>query len=528
MKKNFPITGKELSYPDDANILSTTNLKGAITYINDDFIEISGFTEEELLNKNHNMVRHPEMPPAAFEDLWRTIKSGHSWMGLVKNRCKNGDHYWVDAYVTPIIRNGEVQEFQSVRVKPDREHIDRAEKLYKKLMDGKSPFSSRLPSLNLNAKLGLGLILALFVALAIPLIAGQMSMTMAITSFVTGLVLSSVMIFITTRPLVFAISKARSLYNNKIAQWIYTGRNDDAGQLLLAMKMLDTGTGGIVGRINNSSEQLKAQAENLMASIELNNQGIKQQYSETDQVAMAVNQMAASIQEVAENTRQTAEAAHEASEETVRGKHVANETTNAIQTLAGEVQKAADVINQLEQDSNSISSVVDVIRGIAEQTNLLALNAAIEAARAGEQGRGFAVVADEVRTLASRTQESTAEIQSMIEKLQDAARLAVQVMDDSRDQVDRSVQQATNAATSLDAITNAVQTINDMSTQIATAVNQQSGVSEEINRSITTIRDVAQLTVDGTVQSEESCNAMNNLAASLQELAAQFWMKHKK
>ncbi|HEC18817.1 MAG TPA: PAS domain-containing protein, partial [Gammaproteobacteria bacterium] len=155
MKKNLPVTGKEKSYSDHIKIISTTTPKGILDSINEDFIYTSGFSEEELLGKSHNVVRHPDMPPAAFDDLWKTIKAGKPWMGIVKNRCKNGDHYWVDAYVTPIFQGGEITGYQSVRVKPEREYVYRAEKVYKRLNAGK-PIAGRLASLGVVPRLALG------------------------------------------------------------------------------------------------------------------------------------------------------------------------------------------------------------------------------------------------------------------------------------------------------------------------------------------------------------------------------------
>ena len=138
MKVNMPVTGVERDYSEDDVILSTTNTKGQITYVNEDFETISGFEKSELKNQSHNIVRHPDMPPAAFEDLWSTIKANKSWMGIVKNRCKNGDHYWVNAFVTPISRNGKIDEYQSVRTKPNREDVKRAEAIYQRLNNNKS------------------------------------------------------------------------------------------------------------------------------------------------------------------------------------------------------------------------------------------------------------------------------------------------------------------------------------------------------------------------------------------------------
>ncbi len=165
MKRNLPISGNEVAYPASANILSTTNLKGTITYVNPEFIDISGFSEDELIGRNHNVIRHPEMPPAAFEDLWQAIQAGQSWMGMVKNRCKNGDHYWVSAYVTPVVRDGEVVEYQSVRTKPDRRLVERAEQTYAAVMAGRPPPALRLPPLGLRMRIlgsiGLGVLAGL-------------------------------------------------------------------------------------------------------------------------------------------------------------------------------------------------------------------------------------------------------------------------------------------------------------------------------------------------------------------------------
>jgi len=527
MKKNLPITGTEKNYAEAANILSTTDLKGTITYTNDDFNEISGFEVDELLNKNHNVVRHPEMPPAAFEDLWKNVKSNKPWMGIVKNRCKNGDHYWVDAYVTPIIRNGAAEEYQSVRTKPSREHVARAEKLYAQLMEGNLPWHWKLPSVSLNIKLSLAMVLVLLVSLTIPVLTGSMTWKQELVSLFVGLGMVGVMNFIFIRPLDKVAKKAKGIFDNKVARWIYTGRTDEVGQILLAMKMLESDTGGVVGRITDVSKQLSEQAQVLSDTLAKNSENIYRQRTETDQTATAVNEMSASIQEVSQNAQLAADATQVASDETESGKRVVYETTDSIQSLAKEIETTAEVIHKLEQDSDSISSVVDVIRGIADQTNLLALNAAIEAARAGDQGRGFAVVADEVRTLASRTQESTTEIQNMIERLQNASRHAGEVMKESRKEAENTVEKADKAAHSLDAIMENVNTIKNMTAQIATAVEAQSAVANEVDQSVLTIRQLAEDTADGTTQNEQACGALNDFAGSMTELAEQFRVKKK-
>jgi methyl-accepting chemotaxis protein len=297
---------------------------------------------------------------------------------------------------------------------------------------------------------------------------------------------------------------------------------DELGHVASAFNRMGERFHGMVQQLSGATSQLAAAAEETSAVTEQTSSGIRQQQSETEQVATAMNEMTATVQEVAHSAASAAEAAHKADEEALSGKQVVTRTIDVIDALAGEVEKAAGVIQQLEQDSDKIGSVLDVIRGIAEQTNLLALNAAIEAARAGEQGRGFAVVADEVRTLASRTQQSTAEIQGMIEKLQTGAVNAVKVMDASRSQAQAGVEQVAQAGASLDSITRAVGTINDLNAQIASAAEQQSSVAEEINRNIVNISQVAEQTNQGAQQTAAASEELARLAEQLQGLVSQF------
>ncbi len=278
----------------------------------------------------------------------------------------------------------------------------------------------------------------------------------------------------------------------------------------------------VISRLSSSAEQVAASSEELSAVTMQTGQTIEEQQSQTEQVATAMNEMNATVQEVAKNIADTASAANGANQETQAGRQVVDEAVTAIQGLAGEIESAAEVIHKVEEDSDSISAVLDVIRGIAEQTNLLALNAAIEAARAGEQGRGFAVVADEVRTLAGRTQESTEEINGMIERLQSGSKKAVVVMNSSREQAQSVVEKAQHAGESLRAISSSVERINDMSSQIASAAEEQHAVTEEINQSIVSISNMAAQTSEGASQTSQSSEELAHLATELQGMVQQF------
>jgi len=268
--------------------------------------------------------------------------------------------------------------------------------------------------------------------------------------------------------------------------------------------------------------QLEAATKNMSAISKQTVDGVLRQQSETSQVATAMNEMAVSVQEVARTAANTADAARNADTEAQAGKQVVTEAMTAINSLAGEVEKAANTLSDLETDIGNIGAIVDVIRGITEQTNLLALNAAIEAARAGEHGRGFAVVADEVRTLAARTQSSTHEIEEMVGRLQSGATAAVKVMNEGRESAKMSVEKSASASQALDTITGMITTMDEMSAAISSAANEQSQVAEDINRGIVNISEIAEHTADGAKESSAAVETMAALSAQLQDAAAKF------
>ena len=319
-----------------------------------------------------------------------------------------------------------------------------------------------------------------------------------------------------------ATESAEVIASGDLTKDIVSTSTDEVGRMLSALSVMRNKLHIMISEMIDSSTQLAASSEELAAVSEQTNQNIHNQQSEVEQAATAINEMTATIQEVASNAARTSESVASANKSTAEGQRVVQQTITSIGDLATDIENASRVIQQLESHSEEIGGVLDVIKNIAEQTNLLALNAAIEAARAGEQGRGFAVVADEVRTLASRTQESTAEIESMIDKLQSGARESVTVMGSSREKAAKSVEQANAAGNALQTITQSVSLISDMNTQIATAAEEQSSVAEEINRNITSVSDLGTQTAAGANETTATSEDLAQQATNLQNLIAQF------
>lgn len=520
MKKNLPVTRIEKTFHPGANILSTTNLDGKITYINQDFMQISGFSKAELIGENHHIVRHPDMPPAVFKMFWSDLRADKSWMGIVKNRCKNGDHYWVDAFATPIKTAGKVEEFQSVRRKAHPDAVKRAEKLYNKLMSGKTlrELNDAIP---LWTKIAIVILLTALLPLKTAIFSNSDSLFIAASLLATSVSIAA--LFILSKPLRKALQQLQRISEDKVARFVYTGRADEAGMLLLAIKKLESENAALIGRINDMSSMLSASTQNLSTAVSQSENGTLRQFEQTEQVATAMEQMTASIATVASNAQQTSVASAAGLNITSSSKQVVDQNVQTISELKTLINSAATIIHQVAISSDEIEKILEVILAIANQTNLLALNAAIEAARAGELGRGFAVVADEVRSLANRTQNSTKEINSVIEKLQSGVKQAVEAMTAGEHAAEDCVVRSQQTAISLEQILQAINKISQMSEQIAQAVNEQTQVADTICENVVSIKANAQENLQAVTLSSKVADETMLITRKLDQLTSQFW-----
>ena len=323
-------------------------------------------------------------------------------------------------------------------------------------------------------------------------------------------------------PLRQTLRAAERVASGDLTQNLQVNRRDELGQLQASMQRMTQGLRELIGGIGDGVTQIASAAEELSAVTEQTSAGVNNQKVETDQVATAMNQMTATVHEVARNAEQASEAALMADQQAREGDRVVGEAVAQIERLAGEVVNSSEAMNQLKAESDKIGSVLDVIKSVAQQTNLLALNAAIEAARAGEAGRGFAVVADEVRSLAQRTQQSTEEIEELIAGLQSGTQRVASVMDSSRQLTDSSVELTRRAGSSLETITRTVSSIQAMNQQIATAAEEQTAVAEEINRSVMNVRDISDQTSAASEETASSSVELARLGTHLQGLVGRF------
>lgn len=508
------ITNNEKTFSDSEQLVSITDLEGRITYANDEFCEVAGYSLNELTGQHHNIVRHPNMPKAAFGDLWSKLKRGDSWRGMVKNRCKNGDFYWVDAYVTPLYENNKITGYQSVRTKPSSNQKKKAQQFYDKLNSGKSTQDFNA---NTNLKRIIGLAVIILACVANSLFVN------AIFSSAILLVCVGLLFIIFSEELIFfpnAVAKTKSSLDSP-SRMIYSGKGL-LNIITYPVELYKARIKTILGRSRDSGRTLvRLSAELEKVSSEML-EGIYEENSHLAQFATAITQMSATIDEVSSNTTSTHDRIVSIQNECQQNIEVIDLSQKRIVNLSQDVENAANNADSLVLDVEKISTIMSEIQGIADQTNLLALNAAIEAARAGEQGRGFAVVADEVRTLASRTQGATVQIQTSVLTLQTTLKEWSQVMLASKINAEECSDDVLNIKQTMSNIVTNINDVSDMTAQVATATEEQSVVANQINESILTIDGISKNNAILAQQVNSNGIEVNKNAALIDALSTTF------
>ena len=536
MKINLPVTQVEVAFPKGRYIVSRTDLKGMITYVNETFVQLSGFSREELVGKSHNMVRHPDMVPGAFAWLWDTIKDGRPWRAIVKNRCKNGDFYWVDALVVPVLKNSVTIGYMSVRTDPTRQQVADAEALYRQLKDGKAtiPKPSAWMRASLKTKLNgfvLWLIAAQLIGAATHLLGPSLGLSLGTVELALQLlgasgVIAGVWLLVIQNQMMTVINRIIGRLDN-IAQGDLTDpipldRVDELGKLNNSLVTMQTHLKAMMAEISEAADRVGENADVLNAEMDRTRKVTDIQSGAADSIAAAVEQLVASVGEIADSAQQASQAVAASHGLLGEASLRMSESQEASQDLATTVNSAGQTMAELFQSISAIDRVSQVIRGIAEQTNMLALNAAIEAARAGESGRGFAVVADEVRKLAENAGKQTSEIAASVQEIQRVTKIAVSTMEAAGSHVAGADSAVSSARAGLDAVSHHGEQVASISRHIADGTRQQSVAGSEIARQVEGIVGGIEQTSSSIAEVTEKTVQMKETSLRLRELIAYF------
>lgn len=544
MKKNLPVNNVETLLPEGQFIYSRTDLKGLIVEANEAFANVSGYRREEMIGQPHNMVRHPDMPEEAFADLWSDLKAGRPWRGVVKNRRKDGGYYWVVANASPVRENGQIIGYQSVRSPPSRDEVAAAEAAYKRIREGDRSIFIQFGRVVkrragwLNALLSLRTQMALM-GMAVLVEGGFVfADRMTSTSISTvddihavtagfGLLYACYFLFIFTPRVNGDLARLGEwleslLLSGRLNQRFDLDRRDVIGTIARrADKFVSTVQATVQGMADIAS-QVNQATRMVGQGVEVARQSATQQSEATSSAAAAIEEVTVSIGEVAEHAQSTKSVAQNAGELSQSGAGLSRKATTTILALADTVKKSATQVETLGERSAEISRIVGVIKEIADQTNLLALNAAIEAARAGEQGRGFAVVADEVRKLAERTANATQEIGSMISTIQSDTQQAVDGMRAGAVQVEVGVELVQEAERALLEIAAEMSHTNQMVSDISHASAEQENALVQLAQNVEKVADMTEQNVAVVTQTESLVADLTQVADRMRKSVQQF------
>ena len=510
MRINLPVSNNEYDYPGEELLMSTTDAKGVMTHCNAAFARVSGYSMDELMGQPHNLIRHPDMPPEAYKDLWATIGRGRNWSGIVKNRRKNGDFYWVRANVTPMMVDGKPRSYMSVRCKPTREEVRAAEALYAQIRTererGASTFWlhagrvrrpgwrnqwAKLQRFSLTARLVVLLLPILAAALAPGLLGWSGAGVLAGQAAVL-VVLSALLLWRFQQVVVSPLAEAERLMTeisgcDLARPQLPPGGNSPMERLLERMQRIHLNLRAVVG---DARQEIHAFGS---ISSEIS-QGAQDLSERTESQASSLEQTAASMEELSSTVRQSAETTQQVQKESERSAELAQHGGQA-------VAQVSTVVQAIEHSSRKMGQIISTIEGIAFQTNILALNAAVEAARAGEQGRGFAVVASEVRALAQRSAAAAGEIKGLI--------------GESSAHIERGAGQMQAAGQTIEQVVQSVAHVNTLMGQIGIATREQSIGISQVNEAVTDLDRVTQQNAALVEESAAAARAMSDNAGVL-------------
>lgn len=518
MRTNLPVSSQEYKFPIGQTLVSTTDTKGRILYCNPMFIEVSGYTKDELLGQPHNLIRHPDMPEEAFRDMWSTIESGKPWSAPVKNRRKNGDFYWVMANATPLLDDrGSPIGYMSVRVEATRDQIQAAEALYAEMRrekdSGKRTLVLKEGRLVKNTAVGrvveslrLGLSAKLFITLSLVI---AVAVIASILPPLTGMAQGALLFFVSAlavlvswaflrrlliHPLSDLVRTTNRMAAGDLTQKIVSTRDSELGSLEKGLSQLNVNLLSIVRDAREQSIQMLGGASEIA-------QGNLNLSQRTESQASNLEQTAASMEQVTSTVRQTAESAQQAASLSSKVRVIAEEGSQAVDELG-------NTMREIQSSSGRISEITQVIESIAFQTNILALNAAVEAARAGDQGRGFAVVASEVRSLAQRTTVAAKEIKLLI--------------DDSAAKVEQGHKKTIAAQETMLQAVDGVRNVTVLVGEISTAANEQlSGISQ-INAAVSQLDMITQQNAALVEEMAASAQSLEGTATAVTETVQVF------
>ena len=524
MRINQPLTQQEQLVNPKQPLVSITDLKGRILHANAAFVDISGYGKQELLGQPHNIVRHPDMPPEAFADMWRTLEADLPWHGLVKNRAKNGDHYWVHAYVSPCFENQHKTGYISVRTRPERQQIQAAEALYAAVRQQQKPFpATRYP--HRPSILHRIILLSTLPAcswLAATMLSGSQAGAAAIGGIATAAALGIWTWLGIRHPISVSADAIRRMSSGDLHFALDTEVASEFSRQLLDIQTMKYGFMAMFADMTGIADEIDKQSDALDAQTIVAKRHIQQGADSISQMSATISDMRAAISNISATTRQSADTTVAAATEVSDGvsKIVAAQST--AQNVVLRMQAAKSLVSELDEETTSIRKLAEIIQGIAEQTNLLALNAAIEAARAGESGRGFAVVADEVRKLAERTSGSTEEITHTIERIGSCTEKTLEAINVAADQVDLSNALLNDSKIIYEHIKCAGEDIRASSSQVATMLQQQVQDSDEAVQNIRNIHALVEVNSNSVESIRHAADRLGSTSRELYQMTSRF------